>query len=101
MRWLVTLGAFACEQCSFSHTQAQVSEMAQFSISLSRPHFCAAMAQGERFLIGSVGQQYILSALSSSSQPFKVIEEFQKTHGVHLKEDKRCSPAYSFLVCVS
>jgi hypothetical protein len=40
------------------------------------------------FLIGQLGGDYLLEQLSSSNQPFKVIEQFQHLAGLRQTEDK-------------
>jgi len=40
------------------------------------------------FLVGQLGGDYLLEQLSSSNQPFKVIEEFKKLAGLRQTEDK-------------
>lgn len=44
------------------------------------------------FLVGQLGGDYLLEQLTSSNQPFKVIEEFKKLAGLQQKEVSHCIP---------
>lgn len=41
------------------------------------------------FLVGQLGVDYLLERLNNSSQPFKVLQEFQEAAGLRQKEDKQ------------
>jgi hypothetical protein len=40
------------------------------------------------FLIGELGGKYLISELSSATNPFKVIESFRDNNGIRYPEDK-------------
>jgi hypothetical protein len=44
------------------------------------------------FLIGELGGNALAEALSSSTNPFQTLKEFEENNGLRLKEDKNDFP---------